>query len=43
VGSVFVPNSSPCQIVTQNTSAVVNTGMTVNAVAGVVLEDLGPA
>jgi hypothetical protein len=43
VASVFVPNSSPCQIITANSSALANTGMTVNAVAGVVLEDLGPA
>jgi hypothetical protein len=42
VGSVFVPNSSPCQIITANSSGLAATGMTVNAVAGVVLEDLGP-
>jgi len=40
--AVFVPNSSPCQIITANSSVVAATGMTVNNVTGVVLEDLGP-
>jgi hypothetical protein len=41
--AVFVPNSSPCQIITANSSVIAATGMTVNNVTGVVLEDLGPA
>jgi hypothetical protein len=42
VSCVFKPNSSPCQIVTDNSSATVSTSMAVNNVVGVVLEDLGP-
>jgi len=39
---VFKPNSSPCQIVSDNSSGTVSTLMSVNNIVGVVLEDLGP-
>lgn len=39
---VFKPNSSPCQVIIDNSSGTTSTLMTVNSVLGVVLEDLGP-
>jgi hypothetical protein len=42
VSGLFVPNVSTCQVIALNSSGVAATGLTVNAVAGVVLEDLGP-
>jgi hypothetical protein len=42
VSGLFVPNLSTCQVIALNSSGVAATSLTVNAVAGVVLEDLGP-